>query len=133
VAEDRDRAFVKNAADPRQVKDAGRKAKRAREEELQDLAALLGTEPGRRVLWRVLSYCGLFGEVFAADSHLMAFNAGVRNVGLFLHAEISAADEMAFFLMMKEARDRQTKQGDEAQAAHTPSADQQGEGSEPDL
>jgi len=132
MAEDRDRAFVKNAADPRQVKDAGRKAKRAREEEVEDVAVVVGTERGRGVVLRVLSDCGLFTEVFDPDAHRTAFNAGVRNVGLFLHAEISAADEMAFFLMMKEARDRQTKQGDEAQAAHTPSADQ-GDDSAPDL
>lgn len=125
MAEDRDRAFVKNAADPKQVKDAARKEKRVREEELADVAALLTTAQGRRVLWRMLVYCKVFAEVFDDSTpNRTAFNAGVRNVGLFLMQEITAADETAFFLMMQEARERLKRQGDEAEATHTPTADQ---------
>lgn len=130
MAEDRDRAFVKNAADPKQVKDAGRKEKKVREQELNDLAALLADPAGRRVLWRVLEYCKVFGEVFNESPTIAAFNAGVRNVGLFVVNEITAADEMAFFLMMKEARERKRKQEDEAEASHIPDAGTEGDSDE---
>lgn len=114
-----DRPLVQNAADPRQVRHARRKEKRNREEELADLTTVLSDPVARRVLWRVVSYCGVFGEVFDDASHRTAFNAGVRNVGLFLVNEITAANETAFFLMMKEARAREASQGVEAEAIRT--------------
>lgn len=131
MAEDRDRALVANAADPRQVKNAGRKERQAREQEIADLAAVLSSEAGRRLLWRVLVYCKVFGEVFEESPTRTAFNAGVRNVGLFVTGEIQAADETAFFLMMRESRERQQKQGDEAEAIRTTSEGDNRENSEP--
>jgi hypothetical protein len=111
-----DRPLVQNAADPRQVKNARRKAKQARELELADLAAVLGTLNGRRLLMRVLGYCRMFEEVFDESAHRTAFNAGARNVGLFLLSEITTADETAFFLMMQEKRERERKDAEEAEA-----------------
>jgi hypothetical protein len=114
-----DRALVQNASDPRQVKNAGRKAKQARAKEIADLAAVLDTEQGRRLLMRVLEYCRVFEEVFDESPHRTAFNAGARNVGLFVMGEITASDETALFLMMREKRERETKDGDEAEALRT--------------
>lgn len=120
MADDRDRPLVRNTADPRQVKNAERKAKRAREEELNDLAAVLSTEAGRRLLWRLVEYCQVYREVFDDSTPTRtAFNCGVRNVGLFVTSEITAADETAFFLMMRENRERIQKQGEEAEALRT--------------
>lgn len=123
MGEDRDRALVQNAADHKQVKNAARKEKQAREQEIADLAAVLSTEAGRRLLWRVLGYCKVFAEVFDDSAQRTAFNAGVRNVGLFLTNEITTADETAFFLMMRESRERDQKQANEAEALRTNSSD----------
>lgn len=119
-----DRPLVQNAGDPRQVKNASRKEKQAREQEIADVAAVMSTEAGRRLLWRLLGYCGVFREVFAESPHRTAFNAGVRNVGVFVQAEIVEADETAFFLMIRESRERQRKQGEEAEAIRTTSSEE---------
>jgi hypothetical protein len=124
--QDRDRPLVANAADPRQVKNAGRKANQAREREIADLGAVLATEHGRRLLMRVLGYCRVFEEVFDDSAQRTAFNVGVRNVGLFVMSEITAADETAFFLMMREHRERQDREGKEAEALRTPSSGERG-------
>lgn len=118
------RALVRNAADPKQVSFAGRKVKEARELELSDLRQVLQTEAGRRFVWRALGYCQVFGDGFDESPHRTAFNAGVKNVGAFLMAEITSADEEAFFLMMRENRVRQQRQTTEAEAMQTASADQ---------
>lgn len=113
-----DRALVKNAADPKQVKAAGRKEKQARERELADLIAVLQTEPGRRFVWRVLGYCKLFTDVWD-PSNRIHFNAGLQHVGNWLTAEVTAADEEAFFLMMRESQARVRQEQIEAEATRT--------------
>lgn len=120
---DRDRVLVQNAADHKQVKNAARKEKQVRELELSDLAVVLNSPEGRRVMWRLLGYCRVFAEVFADNPTQMAFNCGGRNVGLFLMNEITATDETAYFLMMREAHERERRQGDEAEALRTHSTE----------
>lgn len=127
-----DRPLVKNTADPKQVKFAGRKVKEARELELEDLRSLLATAPGRRFIWRVLGYCKVFADVFDDSTPTRtAFNAGVQNVGHFVMAEITEADEEAFFKMMRESRATQKRQAAEAEALRTARAEK-GESNEPD-
>lgn len=118
-----DRALVKNAADPKQVRLAERKEKDARELELSDLRELLKTEPGRRFVWRVLGHCQLFSDIWDPSSRIH-FNAGVQHVGNWLTAEIIAANEESFFLMMRENQARVRKQQEEAEATRTARAEE---------
>jgi len=112
------RPLVRNAADPRQVRAAGRKEKQAREREMVDLVALLKTEPGRRFVWRVLGYCKWGSDVWDPSSRIH-FNAGIQHVGNWLVAEVMAADEEAFFLMMRENQARLKSDQTEAEATQT--------------
>lgn len=118
--------LVRNAADPKQVKNAGRAEKKARELELDDLRALLATPQGRRFLWRVLGYCKFASDIWDGSSRIH-FNAGVQNVGHWILAEITAADEEAFFTMMRENSDRLKREAVTAEAVRTNQADQQGD------
>lgn len=113
---DEARALVRNAADPEQVKRGGRKEKDARDRELHDLRAVLATEPGRRVLWRVLWHCGVFASVYD-EGPLIYKNAGRQDVGHFLMAEIEAADDEAIFRLMVEARRREKRTDTENEAS----------------
>jgi hypothetical protein len=113
------RAFVRNTADPRQVGQAGRRVKDRRTRELVDLRAVLATEPGRRMLWRFLGFCGVNETVLRENPIAMAEAAGRQNVGHYLMAEIAAADDEALFTMMREARDAVGRENRETDAVHT--------------
>ena len=117
------RPLVKNAADRKQVALASRKERDQREQELADLRELLKTEFGRRFVWRVLGYCKLFQDVWDPSSRIH-FNAGLQHVGHWLTAEITAADEEAFFLMMRENQARIRKSEQEAEATRTARAEE---------
>lgn len=99
-----EKSLVKNAADPDQVKEATNKERRQREQELNDIRHLLQTRQGRRFLWRMLSRCNCFSTIWEPSAKIH-FNAGVQDVGFFLLGEITAANEDAFLLMMKEAKE----------------------------
>jgi hypothetical protein len=118
-----DRALVKNAADPRQVGNAAKKEKQARELELADLRELLSTESGRRFVWRVMGYCKFGSDIWDPSSRIH-FLAGLQHVGNWLLAEVTAADEEAFFVMMRESQARSKKQMLEAEAAQTKRAEE---------
>lgn len=118
-----DRALVKNTADPKQVANAAKKEKEAREIELADLRELLKTEFGRRFVWRVLGYCKLFSDIWDPSSRIH-FNAGLQHVGNWLMAEITDADEEAIFLMMRENQARLKRQAIEAEAIRTKRAEE---------
>lgn len=93
-----------NAADESKVKEQTNKLRKAREQELNDLRALLLTLEGRRTFWRLLSHCKAFGSVFNLNNEIY-YNSGKQDVGHFIMAEITEANEDAFFQMMKEAKE----------------------------
>ena len=95
------KAFVKNAADPKQVKKAKSKEDRKRFEELRDLRAVLETEEGRRVLWRFLEECKVFGSVWHPSAQIH-YNAGRQDFGHYIMSEIVDAGEEYLFTLMKE-------------------------------
>lgn len=66
---------------------------------------ILKSQAGRRMLWRFLSHCRVFESVFSIDQLVMAANSGKQDIGHFILAEIVKADEDAFLLMMKEAKE----------------------------
>lgn len=118
------RPLVRNAASPRQVSHADRKVTDRRRRELVDLRDVLSSEPGRRVLWRFLGFCGVHETVLRENPITMAEAAGRQNVGHYLMAEIAAADDEAMFTMMREARAAEARDNRETDAVHTTSAEE---------
>lgn len=108
-------ALVVNAADRQQVERAGRKQKNKRDQELQDLRAMLQLAEGRRFIWTRLEKCNVFRSTWDASAKIH-FNEGRRDVGLELMADIAAADENAFLLMMTEAQQRASQEKREQEA-----------------
>ena len=123
-----ERALTGNAADRRQVERAGRKQALRRDGELADLRAVLALPSGRRMLWRLLEDCKVFGSIWH-PSALIHFNEGRRDVGLKLMASITAANENALLQMMAEAQARGRSL--EAGPGAAEMAKESGEGPEP--
>jgi hypothetical protein len=115
------RAEVENAADAEQVKRARRRIGRREERRLGAYRAVLGTVPGRLVLWDLLCSTGLFESSYS-ESALIYFNEGRRNVGLKLRADLELADVEACEVMEREARARKKRDADEIDAGYTPAA-----------
>jgi len=99
-----ERAFVKNVADPKQVKEAGRKVERKREKELNDLRRILSEDFGRRFIWRYLELCGVFKSSFTGNSETF-FNEGKRVVGLTMIKDINDANPEAYLQMVYESKE----------------------------
>jgi hypothetical protein len=95
--------MVKNASNPSQVKEAQNKYERERKVQIDDLRAVLSTPQGRRLLWRLMSECKVFGSIWD-NSARIHYNAGRQDVGHFVLAEIVAASEDSYLEMIKENR-----------------------------
>jgi hypothetical protein len=91
----------KNAADKKQVEEAGREEKFSRKQELADLRNILATEGGRRFVWRYLGKCGVFKSSFTGNSQTF-FLEGSRNIGLQIMEDVMAADPDSYIKMAKE-------------------------------
>ena len=75
-----------------------------REEEINDLRAVLSSVSGRRFIWRLLERGGVFRSSFNAESDsYTAFNEGRRNLGLLVLNDILETDPDAFTLMQRES------------------------------
>lgn len=97
-----DKVMVRNAGDRDQVNRAKVTEKVQRENELNDMRAVLATRAGRNVLWRQLTKCHLFESITVQSSQIYALS-GSRDAGLALIAEIVEADPAAYLLMQQEA------------------------------
>lgn len=75
------------------------------QQQQNDLETVLASGQGRRLIWRLLEYAGVFRSSFAADPSISAFNEGRRDTGLFLLGEIERVEPGALGAMMKENRD----------------------------
>lgn len=95
------KSLVKNAADPTQVKAADNRILNGRDRELSDLKFILSLPEGKRFVWRLLAHCKTFESVWEPSARIH-YLAGVQDVGHFLMAEISEADESALIGMMQE-------------------------------
>lgn len=96
--------FVHNAADAGQVREARRKEKDQRRNELRDIVHLLKDPVFRRFAWRMLGFCGLNQSVVrgSTDPVQLGYNSGKQDVAHFLLSEITQAQPEAFLLMMQE-------------------------------
>lgn len=66
----------------------------AREQEHNDLRAVMSTPQGRRFVWRLLEHAGLFGPSYASDHGATAYNEGRRSIaiGLLTRVQTEATD-----------------------------------------
>jgi hypothetical protein len=101
--ENTEKPLVTNAADESQVKAAVQKLRRRRQQELNDVRAVLSTREGRRMFWRYLDFCGVYRTSFQGQFQTF-FNEGQRNVGLVLLSDVNEADPKAHALMLEEDR-----------------------------
>jgi hypothetical protein len=96
--------LVANAGRLGQVQRAEELEQLLRDNQLADLRAVLATEPGRRLIWRLLvEEGGLFQQTFREGRpDTSAFFEGKRSIALFVQAEIGQADPTAFERMRAE-------------------------------
>lgn len=107
------KAMTGNAADPGQVKEAGRKERKKRRDELKDLNELLQIPGFRRFAWRLLGFAGLNQTVMtAADPVIISYNAGRQDIAHFLLSEILSARPEAFLEMQQEHHKGEENEGD---------------------
>lgn len=98
-----------NAADPKAVKERGRKEKRADEQAHEDLRELLQHPCGRRFLWRQLAACSVWQTSFHPSGQQFAANEGRRSVGVELMTQIIEADPQGWISLQQEQLDAERK------------------------
>ena len=96
---------VTNAANQKQIKRASVRESIKRKEEREDMLKLLGMPEGRRVFWRLLSFCNIYGSSYSDNPGFMAFREGQRNVGNKILADIMSVAPEAYITMMKENKE----------------------------
>lgn len=119
-----DRAAVRNAADPVQVRRAGKKDQDKGELFRAALVAVMGTVPGRAFVWGLLERAGVYQSIWSPNAEIH-YRAGRQDYGHELMADVLAADEELFLQMEREARGRVKKDNAEIDAAATPASDQE--------
>lgn len=77
-----------------------------RTKELNDIKSVLAHAHGRRWLWKILAHCKTFESIWEPSAKIH-YNSGRQDVGHFLMAEVSEADENLLFKMMKEGKTRE--------------------------
>lgn len=75
---------------------------RERQEQLNDIIAVMDMAAGRRLVWRILAEARVFGTVYAGQSNQTFFREGKRNLGLWLMEEVLQAKPEQYLLMQKE-------------------------------
>lgn len=105
-----EKVSVRNAGDPEQVKKAAKADHLNRKAELNDLRTLLALPAFRRFIWRMLSYCKVFGSVWH-PSALIHHNSGQQDVGHWVMGELAQASQDSFLVMMKENYNKENDNG----------------------
>lgn len=78
--------------------------------ENDDLLGIMRTEHGRRVLNRILKYANVDDDIFDADTHIHAKNAGRREIAVWLRNEIIGVAPDEYLIMLQEhTNGRRTK------------------------
>lgn len=73
-----------------------------REIEIAELMQVMSSQSGRNVMFRLLDQTGVDEDMFDADTHKHAHNAGRRSVGLWLKYELKKACLPEYLMMIKE-------------------------------
>lgn len=96
-----------NAGDEAQVKKAGEREKREQELEYLDLVRVMKTDYGRRVVNRLVEFCGPLREPFNTNGSITNYNLGRAGVGRKLFMDLDAACPELYLLMRQESRTRE--------------------------
>lgn len=60
------------------------KEKNGLNKEQEDIRKVLSTPEGKRVMWRILEFCGLYRNPFSGDGSETGFNCGKQQVAQWL-------------------------------------------------
>ncbi|EIX6839106.1 hypothetical protein MKV84_000119 [Escherichia coli] len=71
--------------------------------DIEDIQFVMGSEQGRRVVWRVLESGRVFAAIPPMDALAMAFNEGQRNLALELFQRVMAHCPDQYLKMAAEA------------------------------
>lgn len=104
-----EKSFVKNAADPEQVKSAKMKERFAKEDDIKDLLWVLSDARGRRFVWGLLAPTNELSFV-SGKPDTTAFNEGCRNEANKLLSKVMDAKPEAYIEMMSENKLREMNQ-----------------------
>lgn len=100
---------MRDYTDPRE--EAKRKADEetrqriATEQERDDYKWLMSDPRGRRIMWGIISFCGVYRTSFHTSGSQTAFNEGMRNTGLMLNDKICTYTLDSALQMQNEARE----------------------------
>lgn len=97
-------SMVKNAADESQVKEAEKKIKHEKQQEIHDLKNIMQTAQGRRFIYKLITFCGVFKTSYTGNSGTF-YNEGMRNVGLMIMSEINEHCPELYVSMLNESRE----------------------------
>lgn len=78
--------------------------------ERYDIEWVMSSEMGRRFIWRVLSFCGVYQDIDPVDTSLALKQLGRRQVGLYLLGICSENSQDKVFTMMQEAHNASVTQ-----------------------
>jgi hypothetical protein len=78
-------------------------ARDLRRREMDDMAMLMSSVQGRRLAYRILSWCGIYRTSFSSEPLIMARNEGSREIGLRFLAELSECAPAEVYAMLREA------------------------------
>lgn len=108
-----DLPVITDTTDEKQIR-TGKRLEQKREQQLSlDLRAVLQIPPGRRLIYRLLSQCGIYHDNFTPDALVMAKLAGERGIGLWLLRELDKVDPAMIIQLMREAAEQ--KKSDQAE------------------
>lgn len=93
----------RGVSDAGQARTAAARAKLRRDQELDDVRALMDLPAGRRFMWRLLERAGIYRTTFTGNSATF-FNEGMRNLGLIFVADVHEACPEQYTRMLAEAR-----------------------------
>lgn len=94
------RQAVRNAADPRQVKEAGRLDRRRVERYQNALRAVMSTTEGRIVMAALVRRAGVFKSIWHPSAEIH-YNAGKQDYGHELMADLYAIDDGTAYQVME--------------------------------
>ena len=78
-----------------------------RQDELEfenDLASILDSAPGRRVMWYLMDKCKTFSSSFSTSNAATYYNEGRRSIGQLLFISIMGVDPSAYFKMIEDQK-----------------------------
>ncbi|HLX21636.1 MAG TPA: hypothetical protein VKR23_15935 [Gaiellaceae bacterium] len=116
-----ERALVKNAADPQQIKRAARVERNTLAQQQIRCQRVLESYDGRAFCWDLLDMAGVYRSIWSPSAEIH-YRAGRQDYGHELMAKLLAADEGLYQQMETEARARLKRDNTATDAAHTAAA-----------